>query len=73
MPTAAQISAARELCEKEVLMLPGVTMVSEGQFRGKPCIVVGIERESAALRKRIKRSYAEIPVCVEVSGKISAL
>jgi len=52
--------------------LPGVTMVSEGETDGKPCIVVHIEKDDEGLRERVRRQCAGIPLRIEVSGEFKA-
>ena len=70
---SAQLQSARRLCEQEVMKLPGVNMVSESEVRGKPYLVVYIEKEDEGLRKRIQSHYRGIPVRIEVAGEIKAL
>jgi len=52
--------------------LPGVTMVSEGEADGKPCVVVHIEKDDDGLRQKIRRECAGVPLRIEVSGEFKA-
>lgn len=68
----SRLEAAREKCVREVMKLPGVTMVSEGEMDGTPCIVVYLEKDDRKLRGKIPSNCLGIPVRVEVSGEFKA-
>jgi hypothetical protein len=70
--TAMTISQVLKAHSDEWMKIRGVVGTGESLRNGKPCIVVFIEKDSAAIRQRIPRSVNGYDVILEVTGIIKA-
>ena len=59
---------------EDVMQLDGVEGLYEGESEdGKPRIVIMIAVEDAALRKRLPSHIDDIPIEIEITGKLKPL
>jgi hypothetical protein len=57
----------------EIVSLPGVVGIAEGEARGRSCIRVFVVRRTEHLSNSIPRELDGWPVIVEETGELSAL
>ena len=57
----------------ELMELPGVVGVAQGESQGKPCVKVFVVERNPDLLRRIPSTIAGYPVQVEKSGSFRAL
>ena len=57
----------------EIMEIPGVAGVAEGNSRGRPCIRVFVSGSSSEIQKQIPSTLEGYPVEVETSGEFRAL
>jgi hypothetical protein len=68
-PTVAQVLDRHT---PRLRSVAGVVGTAEGRCAGKPCILVLVERLTAALRQAIPSELEGIPVEVKETGRIEA-
>lgn len=56
-----------------LLAIPGVVGTGEGRHKGNPCVIVFVEKKSAALAKKIPKRLEEYPVVIREVGKVRPL
>ena len=56
----------------ELMEIPGVVGIAEGELHGKPCIIVFVVDRNSALLKQIPDTIEGYPTHVEESGKFRA-
>lgn len=54
----------------EWINLDGVEGIAEGDWEGKPCIMVLTSKDSSQIAALIPKSFKGYPVIIEYSGKI---
>lgn len=57
----------------ELLSLPGVVGIAEGEVAGRPCVVVLVERATAQLERALPRALGGHPVDIRETGGLDAL
>ncbi len=57
----------------ELMEVPGVAGVAEGESQGKPCIRVFVLERNSEFLKRIPSTLEGYPIQVEESGEFQAL
>ena len=71
LPPAA-VAQVLERYTDRLMSVPGVVGTAEGECRGKPCILVLVERATPALRQAIPAEIEGIPVEIRETGRIEA-
>jgi hypothetical protein len=67
----AEVLAAHS---SELMAIPGVVGTAEGRLAdGRPCVLILIARDDAALRARLPRELEGWPVKIEVTGELHAM
>lgn len=56
-----------------LMAIPGVVGVGEGQHEGKPCVIVFVERKTAALSAKLPMKLDGYPVIIQEVGKVKPL
>lgn len=56
-----------------LMAVPGVVGTAEGECRGRPCILVLVDRRTPALERAIPRELDGVPVEIRETGPIRAL
>lgn len=66
----AKLDRALARINRRVIDRKGVVGTALGLRRGKPCILVYLERDDAKLKAKIPGSEGGVPVVVRVTGRI---
>ena len=64
------IGRAQRQVDRTVLGIKGVAGTSQGLSRGKPCIKVYLEKDDPRVRAKLPRMVGDVPVEVEVTGRM---
>ena len=70
---SGSIDSAHDRVTRKVIGMKGVAGTAIGERGGKPCIKVYLEEDDKALRRKMPRRIGQIPVDVEVTGKMTRL
>ncbi len=57
----------------KLMAIPGVVGTGEGIYRGKPCILVFVEKKSPALMKKLPKVLEGYAVVIHEVGKVKPL
>ena len=59
-------------CQRRLEGVPGVAFIAQSEKQGIPVLLVALELDDAAVRKKVNEICGATPVVFEVSGRIDA-